>query len=471
MPLRQKKTGKLLRRALLAALLAAACLISALPVLAADDTEGDYIVKYKKGVLRLMEDDGVPFDVVSKEEALRLAEAGLLEWYEPDGEGFLLDEPSTGSAYYESYQWNLDLIRAEDAFRRDCIGQGVRIGVIDSGVNPHPDLADRLLPGRNCIEGARNETDTADNYDHGTAVAGLIAGAGDRGYIGVAPAAELVPLKITDGGNFKVSNLCRAIYAGVDDFHCDVLNLSLGVTGTYETLREAVDYAESKGVLLVSGSGNNGRTTRYYPAAYDSVISVGMVDRDGEIADRSTHNDSVLLAAPGWEVRSTKNTGSYKLYSGTSFAVPQVAGAAAAALSINGYLTPADLRQLLAGTAADRGDEGRDPYYGCGILDVAAIFAALPGEYEPPEPKDPDLPCAFTLPSRLRNYSDEDITCTYILAVYSQAGRCRSIRTWTYTVPARGYVDITPPEENTIYGQFACEAATMNPLAKARKSL
>ena len=473
MPLRHKKTEKLLRRVLLAALLAAACLFSAVPAAAADGGGGDYIVKYKQSAARLLEDDSRPFDVVSEAEALRLARAGLLEWYEPDGVGYLLDEPAppAGSGWYESYQWNLDLIRAEDAFRRGCLGQGVRIGVVDSGVNPHQALSERRLPGRNCIEGAADETDTADNYGHGTAVAGLIAGAGDHGYIGVAPAAELVPLKVTDGKSFKVSALCRAIYAGVDDFDCDVLNLSLGVTGTYESLREAVDYAEERGVLLVAAAGNNGKTTLYYPAAYDSVISVGSVDRDGYIDSSSTHNDSVLLTAPGVEVRSTSASGSYSLYKGTSFAVPQVVGAAAVALGIDGTLTPEDLRQLLAETAADRGDEGRDDYYGCGILNVEAGVIALAGEYEPPEPEDPALPCAFTLASRLRNYSDEDVNCTYILAEYDEAGRCLGVRSWTYTVPAWGFVDITPPEENTRCGQFACEAATMTPLAKARKSL
>ena len=462
----RKKTK---RRTLLAALLAAACLLSAVPAFAADGGGGDYIVKYKQSAMGLMEDDGVPFDVVSEGEALRLAKAGLLEWYEPDGEGFLMDD--SGSAYYESYQWNLDLIGAEDAFRRGFLGQGVRIGVVDSGINPHPALADRLLPGRNYAPDAKDETDTSDSQNHGTAVAGLIAGAGDRGYIGVAPAAELVPLKITEGSRVKVSNTCLAIYAGVDDFGCDILNLSLGFTGTYESLKEAVEYAEAHGVLLVSASGNNGWTTPHYPAAYDSVISVGSVDRDGAISARSTHNDSVLLTAPGVEVRSTSKTGSYWLYSGTSFSAPQVAGAAAVALSIDGTLTPADLRQLLAGTAADRGDPGRDEYYGCGILNVEAAVTALAGPYEPPEPEDPDLPCAFTLASRLRNYSDEDIACTYILAEYDEDGRCLGVRSWTYTVPARGFVDITPPEENTRFGQFACEAATMTPLAKARKSL
>lgn len=473
MPLQHKNTEKRQRRVLLAVLLAAVCLLNAVPAAAADGGGGDYIVKYKESAARLQEDDGLPFDVVSKGEALRLARAGLLEWYEPDGEGVLLDEPTApaDSGWYESYQWNLDLIRAEEAFRRGCLGQGVRIGIVDSGVNPHQSLAERMLPGRNYMDGASDTTNTSDGYGHGTAVAGLIAGAGDHGYIGVAPAAEIVPLKITNGKTVKVSAVCRAIYGGIDDFGCDILNLSLGMTGTYESLREAVDYAEAQGVLLVSAAGNNGKTTLYYPAAYDSVISVGSVDRDGIIASSSTHNDSVLLTAPGVQVRSTSASGSYSQYSGTSYAVPQVVGAAAVALGIDGSLTPAQLRQLLAETATDLGDQGRDEFYGCGLLNVADSVTALAGAYEPPEPEDPSLPCAFTLASRLRNYSDEAINCTYILAEYDEAGRCLGVRAREYTLPARGFVDITPPDENTCYGQFVYETATMTPLAPARKTL
>ena len=148
-------------RVCLAALLAAGVLFASVPAIAADGGGGDYIVKYKADAAYLMADGSAPFDVVSRSEALRLDRAGLLEWYEPDGVGFLLEEPAdhTDSDYYESYQWNLDLIGAEEAFQRGCLGQGVRIGVVDSGISPHPALSERLLPGHNYVENARDETE------------------------------------------------------------------------------------------------------------------------------------------------------------------------------------------------------------------------------------------------------------------------------------------------------------------------
>lgn len=127
--------------------------------------------------------------------------------------------------FFESEQWNLKVIGAEAAFAQGALGQGIRVGVLDSGVNHGDVFGARLLPGHNYIEGAADETDTSDRFGHGTGVAALIAGAVESGYIGVAPGAEIVPLKITDGESVKVSTLCRAIYSAIDDYHCNVLSL------------------------------------------------------------------------------------------------------------------------------------------------------------------------------------------------------------------------------------------------------
>ena len=454
--------------AVIAAVFLLSCLINSAHAYAAEEIGADYIIKYKESAAGLAEDDGIPFDVVSEEEALRLERAGLLEWCEPDGEGVLLDDAVilADTDYYERYQWNLGLIGADAAFEQSYLGRGVRVGAVDSGVNPHPDLAARLLNGHNYMEDADDETDTSDRYGHGTRVAGLIAGAGENGYIGVAPMAELVPLKITDGKSVRVSAVCRAIYGGIDDYGCDVLNLSLGITDDYQSLREAIDYAEQQGVTVVAAVGNTGKDTTYYPAGYDSVIGVGSVDQNQNVSSRSNRNGSVFLTAPGVDVRSTDSLGGYTLSTGTSFAVPQVTGAAAVLMGIDGTLTAAEIRSLLAQTAIDRGAEGYDESCGYGILNVAGSVAALAGEGERPE-----TPCAFTSASTLCNYTGADIDLIYLLAEYDESGRCLGVKRWLFTVPARGSVAIEPPDENTIFGQFICETAAMTPLAAAGKLL
>ena len=460
--MRKQDTGRRRLPPLLLALLIVAGLIHTVPAHAAGGVGTNYIVKYKESAAWLAR--GAPFDVVSEEEMIRLRDAGLLQRYEPDGEMTLLDDES--SLYYAEDKWDLTLVNAEPAFRMGALGEGVRVGVLDSGVNPVSYLADRLLPGHNYVEGA-DEDDTADNYGHGTLVAALIAGQGEDGYIGAAPGAEIVPLKITDGKAITVSAVCRAIYGGIDDFDCNVLNLSLGVTSEFQALRDAIDYAAEKGVVVVAAVGNNGNRGRMYPAEYESVIGVGAVDSDGNVYYHSNHNGSVHLTAPGANVKTSGKLGGYTAASGTSFSVPFVTAAAAVLLGLDPLLTPEDIASILAETAFDAGSEGWDEYYGYGILDLGAcagrlVGAASPGAHE--------TPCEFLSAFTLVNHTDADIDCTYLLAEYDGNGTCLGVQRTQLTLPARGQVNVAPPESGH-YGQFVFETDAMIPLANARKSL
>lgn len=445
-------------------ILAAAALLAVLLTLSPKGAAGaagpDYIIKYKDSCAWLME-AGAPFEVVSEAEMKRLRTLGMLEWYEPDGEAILMDD-----LFDADTQWNLSMIGAQTSFERGCLGRGVRVGVLDSGVNPHADFENRLVAGRNYMLDAGDPDDTADTYGHGTRVAGMIAAVGETGYIGVAPGAELVPLKITDGKSVKISAVCRAIYGGIDDYGCRVLNLSLGVLTEYEALKEAVDYAEEQGVVIVSAAGNGGTTALYYPAAYESVIGVGAVDRKGEMYVRSNRNESVWITAPGVDVRTTAAPGGYTTATGTSFAVPQAAGAAAVLLGVDPTASPAEIRGLLAQTAADRGAAGYDTSYGYGILDLGRALDALGG-------REAGRRMRFTPETgpadSLRNETDEPIDCTYALAYYDGAGVCQSVQTWQYTVPAHGSIKIQAPEGTGRFGQFVYETDSMTPLAKKRE--
>jgi len=278
------------------------------------------------------------------------------------------DEPSgTGGT-----EWNLAMIGADTASSLGFRGQNVRIGVIDSGVSPHPAFADRLVGGHNYVADAPDPEDTSDAYGHGTRVAGLIAA--------VAPEAEIVPLKITDSGSVSTSLLCEAIYGGIDEFGCDVLNLSLGVPYDRESLRQAVAYAAKKGVVVVAATGNDGTGEIYYPAAYDSVIGVSAVESSGAVSVRSNSNESVSIAAPGVQVRTASHRGGFVTESGCSYAVPHVSAAAAILFCADPGLSADDVLRLLTGCAADRGLTGYDEHYGYGILDIAGCLEALAEE-------------------------------------------------------------------------------------------
>ena len=445
----------------MAALTAMSMTDDCLTVCAQNRTGTDYIVKYKECAVWMLDDKSVPFDVVSEEEMQRLEAAGLLEWYEPDSEMILLDEPPI--PMYPDDKWDFELIGADAAFEGGYLGQNVRVGVIDSGINPHTDIADRLIEGHNYIDGG-NQNNTADNYGHGTHVAGLIAGSGENGYIGAAPEAEIVPLKVTDGKGVSTSTVCKAIYGGINNYHCDILNLSLGIyEDEKEALKEAVEYAEECGVVVVSAVGNNGSKAKLYPAAYDSVIGVGAVDSEGVWFYHSNHNDSVFITAPGVNVYTIGKYGGYDLKSGTSFSVPLVTAAAAVILSIDNTMTPQDIRMVLAGTALDKGDTGYDEKYGFGLLNIGGCVEYLT-----------QLPCRF-LPvsgaaSQIKNTTNEDINCTYYLTEYGENGVLKNIVTYEVLIPAKSIVGVEAPKENTNYGQFVWTINSLKPLAHARKS-
>ena len=396
--------------ALLLALVLLVSSVYAAPVGAAYEAETEYIIKYKEHAAWRRKDSRVPFDVVNEAEMRRLRDAGLLEWYEPDGLMELLDEPSFW--YDEAEKWDLAMIHADAAFVQNALGQGVRVGVVDSGINHHPALNSSLLSGSNYVDGA-DASDTADRYGHGTLVAGLIAGADENGCLGAAPDAELVPLKVTDGKTVTVSTVCRAIYGGIDDFDCDILNLSLGIRSDYQSLREAVEYAEERGVVIVAAVGNNGSAALYYPACYETVIGVGAVDETGAVYYHSNQNDSVFLTAPGANVKTTGKFGGYTTASGTSFAVPHVTAAASVLWSIDQDLTPQDIRTLLSRTATDRDVEGWDKAYGWGIVNVEGSILALTEEMPPPDDPPPDDPPPDNPPPRPPSYEEcpKDDTC------------------------------------------------------------
>jgi subtilisin family serine protease len=153
-----------------------------------------------------------------------------------------------------------------------------------------------------------------------------------------------------------------------------VINLSLGVTDHYVTLKNACDmaWAGGEGAVLCAASGNNEPVV--YPGNYGSVISVGALDSADAVAAFSSEGPPVELTSPGVEVYSCGLGGTYARNSGTSFSAPHVAGAAALLFSTGRYSDAAHVRQHLRNTAKDLGAPGRDQAYGYGKLDAKKAF-------------------------------------------------------------------------------------------------
>lgn len=332
-----------------------------------------------------------------------LEEAGLLAYAEPDWVVTLLDVPDD-PGYINGEQWELSALHMDYAWNNGITGKQengtrVRIGVVDSGVfAAHEDLnGTAIISGTNyCVSADSAErSDVSDSVGHGTFITGILAAATGNGVgvAGLAPQAEIVPLKCFTAKDGTLSNIVAAIYGGVDDYHCQVLNMSFGVkqsgveSGLPENpgaLEEAVAHAEEKGVILVAAAGNapsgsTGNDPVLYPAGYDTVIGVGSVDREKAISKFSYQNDSVYITAPGQGLHGLgiASGTTYVTGQGTSYAAPMVSAAAALALSVKPELTPAEFRDLLLDTAEDLGEPGWDTVYGHGLLDIGGLLEIL----------------------------------------------------------------------------------------------
>ncbi|MEG2626215.1 MAG: S8 family serine peptidase [Christensenella sp.] len=292
-----------------------------------------------------------------------------IEYIEPNYEATLFASP-TDPKYYQ--QWNLDLIKAQSAWDLGCYGNDVKIGVIDSGIYMHSDIVGNVLPGYNYNS---NNTNTTDSLGHGTFVSGLIAANwNDIGIAGIAKNAKIVPIKCFDGEKTTVDILCKGIYDAVDKYDCKIINMSFGLTSNSRALKDAVDYAYSKGAILVAAVGNEGNSTINYPAGWDNVIGVGSVNVNEFVASTSNKNRSVMLTAPGEAVQSLSLRDGLRFDSGTSFSTPTVAGAIAIALCVDGTLTQDDFINMMPNICDDKGDVGYDIKFGHGILNIGKMM-------------------------------------------------------------------------------------------------
>jgi hypothetical protein len=215
-------------------------------------------------------------------------------------------------------------------------GDGIVIGVVDTGVDPdHPFFAGRVLPGVDLVGGdeeAREERDFADNdgdglfdegYGHGTFVAGLARVA--------APGAVILPVRVLDSdATGDSATVALGIVMAVDR-GADVVNLSLGSTLPMEVVREAMRYADDRGVPVVVAAGNEADQL-LFPARYAFALAVTATDLAGVAAPFTSFGSQADLAAPGVDLVGPlpPDIGAFHgRWSGTSFAAPLVSGSLA----------------------------------------------------------------------------------------------------------------------------------------------
>jgi subtilisin family serine protease len=303
------------------------------------------------------------------------------------------------------YEWEFDAAavgRVPESVLRAAAG--VKIAIVDTGVDlRQPDIEAKSPEVYSVVHRASRQ-DVRDFYGHGTFVASLAAGSvtNGEGIAGFGGDARLLAVQVAadDGSITDVDEAAGIVYAVRHG--AKIVNLSLGGTETSAIERRAVRYAQLHGALVVAAAGNEfheGNPVEY-PAALlqppgsrgrgGAGLSVGASTRKGERAFFSNTGGYVSLAAPGHEVfaalsaysdwsRSSlpgSRSGIYGFASGTSFAAPEVAGAAALVWAANPALTAAQVAQVLKRTATGHGRW--KPTLGYCVLDVAAAVALAP---------------------------------------------------------------------------------------------
>ncbi|WDZ85724.1 type VII secretion-associated serine protease mycosin [Micromonospora cathayae] len=280
-------------------------------------------------------------------------------------------------------QWQLDALDAETAWRTST-GRGVTVAVVDSGVDgSHPDLAGQVLPGLDLV--APEGTTEPDPVGHGTTVAALIAGRRDdqRGAVGLAPDAKILPVRVLDAENRYDDALivARGVRWAVDN-GARVINLSLGGGGDSPALAAALDYAFARDVVVVACTGNlavSPGNRVWYPAREPGVIAVSGLERDGDdLWSGSITGPETVLTAPATGLVGAR-PGGYWRVQGTSFAAPLVTAAAALVRARFPQMSAGEVVNRLISTARDLGPAGRDDRFGFGRVDpVAALTRDVP---------------------------------------------------------------------------------------------
>lgn len=199
--------------------------------------------------------------------------------------------------------WGILNVKAIEAWAGSNQGEGARVMVLDTGVDVnHPALKGQIEATKDFVNSG---TDVEDKVGHGTHVSGTIAAAlASDGFTGVAPKAKILAGRVCNEEGCSSFSVVSGINWAIEK-KVDVVNLSLGSDFSSVAERNAVEKAEKAGVVVVAASGNDGKSSVGYPAAYPTVLAVGATDISNIKADFSQWGPELDIAAPGVEVISS----------------------------------------------------------------------------------------------------------------------------------------------------------------------
>jgi minor extracellular protease Epr len=350
------------------------------------ESEKVIVVFNKKADSSLVDNYGVVEEELDKAKAVvATVPSGAIDVLEDNPNVKSVEKDKIIKIKNEIQDWGIRTINAPQAWSGGYTGKGVKIAVIDTGIAQHEDL--NTDGGVSFVSGSSS---FIDDNGHGTHVAGIIgAKKNTLGVVGVAPDSSLYAVKVLDSdGEGYLSDIIAGIEWSIEH-KMDVINLSLGSNEPSDAMRNVIDNAYSNGILVVAAAGNDGTADGTgdnvdYPAKYTSVIAVSATDVNNNRAAFSSTGPKVEVSAPGVNVKSTYLNNSYEYLSGTSMAAPFVSGNLAILKQANPSMTNSELRKLLNEKTVDLGTQGRDPWFGYGMVQAPTkpdIYSIVTGAF------------------------------------------------------------------------------------------
>jgi subtilisin family serine protease len=265
--------------------------------------------------------------------------------------------------------WAYDMVRADEAHAMGYTGQGVRVAILDNGIDPKiSEISSRVVATYDAVHGVNGQ------QEHGTATAGIVAAEtiAEAGVGGVAPDVEILNVKVCVMSNCRDEAIVPGLRWAIDH-GADVISMSFGGAGlnagTVALIREATE----RGIVVIAAAGNSACTSIWespngpknrnclqtslsvgYPASYPiaGLLSVGAVDRNRKRASYSSYNAQVDISAPGTGVTTTFPWGPYSDFGGTSAAAPVVSGVAALVKQAAPHLSAPQVQAVLQMSAS-----------------------------------------------------------------------------------------------------------------------
>lgn len=313
---------------------------------------------------------------VSPELAVSLRNHPMVDYIEPALPGEWLGA-SGGSS--QATPWGVTRVVAPAAWSL-ATGEDIALLILDSGIDPEPGDLDVAFEWR-CGDGTAYDND---DVGHGTAVAGVAAAVNNSvGVVGVAHGVNLFSSNVhLEGGPSVVKTACALEMARAYGVH--VVNMSLAFGSPYTTLTDQINGAHNvDDMIIVAAAGNTSGGSVTYPATLANVIAVTATDDANARWSGAAIGSEIDLAAPGVNVLTTRmpsseictnHVGLTVTCTGTSYAAPHVAGAAALMRARYPTWTNSQIRARLLATATDLGSTGFDTHFGYGLLNVNAAL-------------------------------------------------------------------------------------------------